>query len=70
MHCLVHLYWYFLLQEVARVSVIQTVAGDQLTMIVFSALGTGCKGAVLTAVISQMATMRMQENVVHVTLSV
>ena len=45
------------LQEVVQGSVIQMVAGDQVMISVFSVLGTVCKGAVLTFVISLMATL-------------
>ena len=45
------------LQEVVHGSVIQMVAGDQVMINVFSVLGTVCKGAVLTFVISLMATL-------------
>jgi len=61
-----------LLQEVVQGSVIQMVAGDQVMISVFSVLGTVCKGAVLTFVISLMATLwtRQQGSAGHVILNV
>ena len=50
-----------LLQEVVQGSVIQMVAGDQVMISVFSVLGTVCKGAVLTFVISLMASFWIRQ---------
>jgi len=50
-----------LLQEAVQDSVIQMAAGDLVTISVFSVRGTVSKGAVLTIVMSLMATLKMQQ---------